>query len=291
MSKGLSRALFYALAAALFLAAGLSQAAVVAPTSQISTDAAFLGGKYTITTGSVAHITATYTVSRGDTLTATAINGPAPTPVPSGYDWKLAPGLSWTPPQNPMQYTFATTTVGTHTFIPDARTARYPGWNHSSGASVSIRVLPICAHGNGPQGFCSSCVDGYLLDGGECELMCQNGAGKYGECVACSPGYVLTGGFCVALPAGSIDSFSAPARVRAGSTAYLAWATSYMLSCAVNQGGRAIPVPYMSIVSSGTQTPVTITERASFVLTCSDGVHPPQSRTVSVSLSPLYIEQ
>ena len=100
MSKGLSRALFYALAAALFLAAGLSQAAVVAPTSQISTDAAFLGGKYTITTGSVAHITATYTVSRGDTLTATAINGPAPSPVPSGYDWKLAPGLSWTPPQN-----------------------------------------------------------------------------------------------------------------------------------------------------------------------------------------------
>src|SRR3989344_6255656 len=142
MSIRLSRALFFAAVAALFVAAGLAQAAVVAPTSQISTDAAFLGGKYTITTGSVAHITATYTVSQGDTLTATAINGPAPTPVPSGYDWKLAPVLSWTPPQNPMQYTFATTAVGTHTFIPDARTARYPGWNHSSGASVSIRVLP-----------------------------------------------------------------------------------------------------------------------------------------------------
>src|SRR3989338_1091145 len=121
--------------------------------------------------------------------------------------------------------------------------------------------------------------------------MCQNGAGKYGECVACSPGYVLTGGFCVALPAGSIHSFSAPARVRAGSTAYLAWATSYMLSCAVSQGGRAIPVPYVSTISTGTQTPVTVTERTSFVLTCSDGVHPPQSQTVSVSLSPLYIEQ
>ena len=282
---------YFAYAAALLLLAAAAQAAVAPPVSRISTDAAMLGGKYTTTVGTPVRITATYTVSQGDTLTATAIKGPAPSPVPSGYDWKLAPGLSWTPPQNPMQYTFATTTVGTYAFIPDARTARYPGWNHSGGASVSIRVLPICAHGNGPQGFCSSCVSGYVLDDGRCVLACQNGAGEYGECRSCNAGYALNNGFCTALPVGSIDSFSAPARVRAGSTAYLLWITTYMGSCVVSQEGRAIPVPYISTISTGTQTPVTVTARSTFTLTCSDGVHPPQSRTVSVSLSPNYIEQ
>jgi len=75
------------------------------PTVSISADTT------NILVGQSSTITATFVPATGDTLTKTAINGPAPVPVPGGYTWTLAPGLSWNVPADIV--TYLTSSVGT----------------------------------------------------------------------------------------------------------------------------------------------------------------------------------
>lgn len=88
--------------------------------------------------------------------------------------------------------------------------------------------------------------------------------------------------------AGLVNNFAAsPARVKAGGTATLTWNITGMASCSISPGIG--PVSYAD--GSHSSTTPAITSRTTFVLSCSDGVNPPQISSATVGIVPSFIEQ
>ena len=74
------------------------------------------------------------------------------------------------------------------------------GDTYSGGQCVSA-----CSNGQGAQGSCSGCDNGYVLSGGSCSPQCANGQGAQGSCSGCDSGYGLSGGSCTPQCANGLD--------------------------------------------------------------------------------------
>ncbi len=96
-------------------------------------------------------ITATYIPGAGDTLTATALNGPNTT--------NSVPGVTNVTATSPKVYTFTTNTPGTYTFSPAVKTDAYRSWD-DLGKSVTVTVLN-CGVGGHISGNACVCDTGY----------------------------------------------------------------------------------------------------------------------------------
>jgi hypothetical protein len=247
-----------------------------------------------VTYGSSVNVTATYTADTpGDSLTDTAIDGPALSPVPQGYNWTLAPGLSWTPPVN-QTYTFDPKASGlnagsSYVFIPDVSSTAYPGWNHSNNQSVTISVVcPTGYAGNS----CNQCASGYAFDHNG---VCQSYACFASGSCSCATGYMWNGTQCVvaATTPPTISSFTA-SRVRANSAPTLSWTVTNMSSgmgCSITPappGGQPV-WPGTSSWTGSTQG-ISINSATLFTLTCGSASAGYTTATVTAQLLPVYQE-
>jgi hypothetical protein len=285
--------------------------AASAPTASISAPTS-------VVYGNSVTVSATYSAAANDTLTQTAINGPAPSPVPSGYNWTLAPGLSWTPPAN-KTFVFNPQTLGvsaeaSYTFIPDASSQAYPGWNHSNNQSVTISVTCPAGYGGST---CSQCAAGYSFNSSsQCVPdACTNngefpgiqpsvpsGCSRSADGVSCTlpsgGAYNASTNSCsLSLP--TIASFNA-SRVRPGAASTLSWNIADMsadTTCTVSpvpasgtQGGDiTFKWDGSSNPFTGTATTPAITTATKYTLTCTSG-GVPFSRDAVVNLVPVYQE-
>ncbi len=95
----------------------------------------------------------------------------------------------------------------------------------------------------------------------------------------------------VSSPVVAIGPFAAiPSRVSKGGTSYLIWTSSNMTSCSVKDANNTtIVAPGGPTSSSGTQTPVVVTQAMTYTLTCTNGTTS-QSATASVNLVPAFKE-
>ncbi|MDO8517875.1 MAG: hypothetical protein Q7S26_01105 [bacterium] len=98
----------------------------------------------------------------------------------------------------------------------------------------------------------------------------------------------------VTVSAPSITSpgfYASPSRVARGGTSYLLWSSSGFDSCTVaDVNGNSVTVLSPGTSSSGTQTPVVVTQAMTYTLTCT-GVDGTASATASVRLFPSVIEK
>lgn len=230
-----------------------------------------------ITVGQSTNLLATFTPEPGDTLVRTAINGPAPTPVPSGYAWTLAPGLTYTPATN-KTYVFTPTGPGTFTFIPDVETQIFSGWGHSQNKSVAITVN--C--GSGTHNESGSCVSDTNNNCGPANsnnngTQTWNGS-SWSTCTGftCVSGYEVSGSSCVLIvvAAPTIGTLTAtPPRVRSGNNTTLTWSGADLPATCTLSTTPSISGYPQSVTSTptGNSTGVSagpITHTTVFTLTC-----------------------
>ena len=245
--------------------------------------------------GSSVNVSTTFSAdtANGDVLTQTAIDGPAPTPVPGGYNWTLAPGLSWTPPVN-QTYVFDPMASGlsagsSYTFIPDVSTQYYSGWNHSNNQSVAISVTcPVGYTGS----TCNQCASGYAFDNtSQCEpFSCFNS----GAC-SCATGYTWNGSQCVvAAPStASITSFSAT-RVRKGNAPMLSWTVTGMTSgmtCTITPAPPAGQPVWPGTSSwTGSAQGISINAATTFTLQCGSAASGYVTQSLTARIVPAFQE-
>lgn len=268
----------------------------------------------TIPLTSSARISATFTPGNGDDIVRSAINGPAPSPVPAGYVWSLAPGVSPTSPVplTSKTYIFTPLLPGTYVFQPDAYTQVYQSWGHDEGKTVSVTVCP--AGSSGPT--CALCVDGYGLAGATCELCtagthsegnlcvdntlaCGGGTkvwnnGAWGTC-ACNAGYILEAGNICVLPDEPLTiAYLTATRVRLGSVATLTWHVTGMtanFSCAITPVPPAGQIEWngQPIWDGAAQTgPISVV--TTYTMKCLNEQNPLASRSVTVTVVPVFQE-
>lgn len=268
----------------------------------------------TIPLNSTALISASFAPNGGDTVQRSAINGPAPSPLPLRYVWSLAPGLSWTSPAplTSKTYMFTPTLPGTYSFQPDVYTDVYPSWGHDEGKTVSVTVCP--AGSSGPT--CALCADGYGLEGATCEL-CASGThsegnlcvsntlacgggtktwsgGTWSTCV-CNQGYVLEAGNICILPDEPLAIvYLTATRVRIGSVATLSW---HITGMTANFSCTITPVPPAGQVEwngdpvwNGTAETGPITVVTTYTMRCLNEQNPLASRSVTVTVVPVFQE-
>lgn len=259
-------------------------------------------------------IVASFTPGSGDTVQKSAINGPAPSPLPLGYVWSLAPGLSWTAPVplTSKTYTFSAAVPGTFVFEPDVYTQVYPSWQHDGGKRLTVTVCPlgasgltctVCAQGYGLSGSsCVQCQQGYHSDSNFCvadTLACGGGTkvwdgSAWGTCV-CNEGFVWQGdNTCApAVVPLAIASFTA-GRVRAGSAAVLSWAITGMTDsfvCTITPEPPEGQIAWDGGSSwHGSVQTQPVTKTTKFTLSCLNAGDPSASRSVTVTIIPVYKE-
>lgn len=242
--------------------------------------------------GSSVNVSATFTAGSGDTLTYTAINGPAPTPVPGGYNWMLAPGLSWTPPTDKI-FVFDPQALGlsagsSYTFIPDVYTQAYPNWDHSNNQSVVVSVMCTTGYAGST---CNQCAAGYAFDStSQCKpFSCFDS----GAC-SCSAGYTWNGSQCaLAASAPTITSFSAT-RVRKGNAPTLTWTVTGMTSgmgCTITPAPPAGQPTWPGTSSwTGSALGISITAPTRFTLQCGSAAGGYSTQSTTAQLIPVFQE-
>lgn len=251
-----------------------------------------------ITVGQSTTITATFTAGPGDTLLNTAINGPAPTPVPGGYAWTLAPGLSWTPPTN-KTYVFTPTAPGTFTFIPDVESQLYSGWGHSQNKSVEIVVnCPANTHAEGSTCVANTRSCGPANSNNNGTQTWNTVSGTWGTCTGftCVSGYEVSGSSCVQIVTEPvINGLQAnPSRVRSGNNTTLTWGGTDLpatctLSATPSVSGYPTSVPSTPTGNSTGVSAGPITQTTIFTLTCTTAGGDGSAQT-TVGVVPVFQE-
>jgi hypothetical protein len=159
-----------------------TQAAPVAlPTLSITANNQI--GTITVNRGTPVNIRATFAPAPTDTLSNTAINGPAPYTyggVPSSFPWAAAPA---TGPLDVRQYTFTPQATGDFTFIPAAITSKHPSPWYDANKFVTIHVT--CT------GSCVPCPPGQAVVGGSCQpIVCPAGSHLLGSVCVLNQAFV-----------------------------------------------------------------------------------------------------
>lgn len=239
------------------------------PTLSISAGGAPDGVTASTTVGTAIAITAQYTPAPGDTITASAINGPnAQTSVP---------GLGTGSPFSPKTYAFNPSAPGTYTFYPSVQTTNYPTWNNYS-KSVTVTA---------------SCPAGYSNQGGTCVInVCPDQYAVPPACTVCQIGFTKVGGVCTSVVPAPVISFSA-SRTHKGSASTLSWSVTGMtagMSCSIT------PTPASGQISwsgAGTWTDTAqsqnIQAQTTFTMTCGKpGAQ--SSKNATATILPTVIE-
>ncbi len=186
------------------------------PTLSITAGGGANGVAASTTVGIPIVIATQYTPASGDTLTATAINGP--------NVQTSVPGVGTGSPFSPKSYTFTPSAPGTYTFYPSAQTTNYPTWNNYS-KSVTVTA---------------NCQAGYSNQGGTCVInACPDQYAVPPVCTSCQAGFSKVGGVCTSDVSAPVISFSA-SRAQKGSASTLSWTVTGMstgMSCSI------IPTP------------------------------------------------
>lgn len=217
-------------------------ATVSAPTATINAGAGD-GVNRTVYSGGPYSITATYTPGSGDTLAATAINGSDQVNSVPCADVAPYNTSCWTQPDATKTYTF-TPVAGTYTFYASQKTLAYTTYNNYK--SVTLTVVDQCPNGQGTAGSCTSCNNGYVLQGGSC---------------------------VVSAPPPTISFSANPSRVRkaVSTPVTFSWTvTNPPASCTISGPTGFTPLtinPANGVAGSQVAT-VTLSARSNFTLTC-----------------------